>query len=193
MASFLRGRVADRWKLLRLYTCNALWMISLPLVVTQSSPSRAQMRSSADLALPRNSANLIVPILDLRYESMKECGTGRDYHCTTGPGFDHEAVRSKKVEKLVGRIIDSKGSAADRAVVVLLQYSVGASEAEDLLASITDRGKRVLPYLLQYRDLVPRIPDRSYPDSMLADRQFRQTAFDESIRAIKAAKNLRQD
>lgn len=149
------------------------------------SPVLAQTNGATNEVLPRSSADLIVPILDLRYQSLEECGSGRTYHCTNGTGLGHEEARAKTIGKLVAHLIRNNSSPADRAIVVLLYYDVGPSEAEDLLASLTARGKRVLPYLLKSRDSMPRIPGRDYPDSMLNGREFRREMFDHVIQEIE--------
>jgi len=143
-----------------------------------------------DVVLPKGSANLIVPILDLRHQSLLECGSGKNYRCTDGQGLDHERKREVEIEKLVGRLIHDHSRSADLSVVILLHYSVGASEGEDLLHSVTMRGKKVLRYLESYQNVVPKIPGRNYPDSMLNDSEDRRATFEEAILAIKSHRTL---
>jgi hypothetical protein len=172
---------------------NILWVLPMTFAAVQIPSASAQTKPAVDEVLPKSSADLVVPILDLRYESIQECGFGQDYHCTDGPGFHHQELRWKKIEKLIARLMKDSTPSADRAAVVLLQYYVGESEGEDLLNNVTTRGKRVLPYLLKYRELIPRLPGRSYPGLMIIDRQYRQARFDEAIRAVKRGKTLNQD
>jgi len=157
-------------------------------------PIRAQANDMATEVLPRRSAELIIPILDLRNESLKECGApGKSSPCADGPGLMHQEARARKIGRLVGRLIENNTAAADRAIIVLLHYDVGPSEAEDLLTSAIGRGKkRVLPYLLKYRDEPPQIPGRSYPESMLNDREFQRAMFDHAIKEIKDEKSRDQ-
>ena len=143
--------------------------------------------------MPKETAHLITPVLDLRYESVKECGSGRDYHCASGPAGERDVARWDKVEKLVAQLIDNQSPPADEAVVVLLHYYVGESEAPDLITSVTARGKRMLPLLLAYRDTIPLIPGRNYPASMLTEDEIRRTEFDRAIRAVKTGRILTVD
>jgi len=170
-----------------------MWLLLITLMIVQTPVIRAQTQHTTDQVLPKGSADLLVPILDLRYESIRECGIGKEFRCTSGPAGDRDTARWKKVEELVAGLIKNKSSSADEAVVVLLQYYVGESEGPDLITNVTTRGRRVLPYLLKYRDNIPSIPGRSYPASMLTDQDIRQEEFDEAIRAVKSGKILTVD
>ena len=159
------------------------------------SSVRAQTQhANVQPLLPKSVADLIIPVLDIRYESIQECGTGKDFRCTSGgPAADRDIARWHKIEKLVARLMKNNSPSGDQAVVLLLQYYVGESESTDLVTNVTARGKRVLPYLLRYRDLVPQIPARSYPASILTESEFRKTEFDQAIDAIKSGKILTVD
>jgi len=174
-------------------TWHLVLMLSLAWGTIQISIIRAQTERLTGQVVPKSTADLITPILDLRYESILKCGTGKDSRCAKGPAADLDLARWNKIEMLVAQLMKNNTPSADRAVVLLLQYYVGESESTDLITSVTTRGKRVLPYLVKYRDLVPRIAGKIYPDSMLTDRELRLTEFDEAIREVKSGKILRVD
>jgi hypothetical protein len=175
-------------------TCAIVYNILMVLAMVQFSDTWARTQRSSSQVLAKSTADLLVPILDLRYDSVRECGIGKDFRCTKpGPAADRDTARWGKVAVLVARLQSNETRPADEALVVLLQYYVGESESFDLMADIAKRGKRELPYLLKYRDLVPRIPGRNYPNSILTDRDFRKHEFDETIGAIKRGKTLSDD
>lgn len=152
------------------------------------SPAKAQTEGTIASVLPKSSADLIIPILDLRNKSLQECGVRESFHCKDGPGREHMNARGRRIGELVAHLVDSKSPAADQAMVVLLHYDVGPSEIEDIRTALTARGRIVLAYLLKYKYEVPRIPGRDYPEGMRNGREFEQALFGDLINSIKQEK-----
>jgi|GEM_PF-3256267 len=174
-------------RLLALSGRKGFWLILLAWFA-HPSPVRTQTEGTIEGVLPKSSAELVIPILDLRYKSLQECGVGENFHCKDGLGREHMNARGKRIGELVAHLVDSKSLPADRAMAVLLHYDVGPSEIEDIRTALTERGKIVLPYLLKYKDRVPRIPSRDYPEGMRNGREFEQALFGDLINSIKKGK-----
>lgn len=149
---------------------------------------QAQSTKRIEPTVPEKTADLIVPVLDLVYESDQECRQGKGDPCAQGPGFDHERARWVKVERLLARLMKNRSPAADEGVVVLLDYYV--EENNEILYNVTLRGRKVLPYLLKYKNHRTQIPGRNYPDSMRAPRDVRDYDFADAIDAVKKGKVL---
>jgi hypothetical protein len=147
----------------------------------------AQARDSrSEVVVPEQVAALVRPILDLRAESVAECGepgTPTAPKCLTGEGYERNQDRSRKVAEGVARLIAQRGKAADEALVVLMCYYTGESgDDED---GVINRGHRELPYLIKYRGRTPVIPQRGYLSSMLLSRDVKKDSFRTAINAIE--------
>lgn len=176
-------------KLLRLTARMSLCLIVLASCAHHSR-AKTQTAGTMDRVLPKSSADLVVPILDLRYKSLQECGgVGEKSRCQDGPGRDRLIARGRRIGELVAHLVEVKSLAADRAMVVLLLYDVGPSEIEDIRTALAARGKTVLPYLVKYKDSVPQIPGRDYPEGMRNGHQFEQALFGDLIESIKQGKS----
>ena len=155
--------------------------LALPLSLLFSLPARAADGQSVQV--PENVAALIRPMLDLRQESVAECGeVGKPSRCIDGEFYTHEMERQRKFGEALHKLTEKRGSSADEALVVLICFYVGESEEE--ADAVIRRGRRMLLYLKKYEDRVPAIPNREYPSSMLHNSDDKIEYFKDVIKAI---------
>ena len=138
--------------------CCLLALLSLCAESQASSPQP----SSRDMTVPVQVAALLRPILD---EKQK--------------GGQHD---EGQLSNLLYGLTKNKGRAADEALVVLMCFYVGESQEET--DAVIARGRRMLPLLKKYQAATPRVPGRTYPDSMLKDPSAKSDAFDGAVKAI---------
>ncbi len=146
-----------------------MWLLSCYLAVVlpvaaepRPSPSKLSGSTEQIVAVPVPVAALIRLILD---EVQK--------------GTQHDESR---LGNLLYGLTQKKGRAADEALVVLMCFYVGESQEET--DAVIARGKRMLPLLKKYQDKNPKIPGRTYPDSMLKGISSRADAFEGAVKAI---------
>ncbi len=96
-----------------------------------------------------------------------------------------------RTEDLLDIAMRDRTEAGDRAVVILLDYNIGAHNHEELTTNITQRGKAVLPHLLKYRDHRP-LPLRPDFWLMRSSRKDHNEEFDDMIRLVKEGKVLQE-
>jgi len=77
-----------------------------------------------------------------------------------------------------------RGRFADEALVVVLCFDVMGESQEDTDAVIV-RGRKMLPYLVKYRDHSPRIPRRRYQNSLLKSSSQKARDFAGAMKAIQ--------
>jgi len=94
-------------------------------------------------------------------------------------GTKHDESR---LGNLLYGLTQKKGQASDEALVVLMCFYVGESQEET--DAVIARGKRMLPLLKKYQDKDPKIPGRTYPDSMLKGISSKDDAFEGAVKAI---------
>jgi hypothetical protein len=105
-----------------------------------------------------------------------------DVAALTRPILD--AIRDGRPSgNLLYELTNKRGRAADEALVVLLCFDVGESQEE--ADAIISRGKRTLPLLRKYRNAVPLIPNRNYPNTMLHSDEIKAEKFSGVIRFIQ--------
>ena len=126
--------------------------------LSQVSPSN----NRGNVRVPVSVAALVRPILD---EKQK-----REQH-----------EESRLSNMLYGQT-QKKGRAADEALVVLMCFDVGESQEET--DAVIARGRRMLPLLKKYQDRNPKMPGRTYPDSMLKGASSKEDAFEGAVKAI---------
>jgi hypothetical protein len=95
------------------------------------------------------------------------------------PGGGHQ-----KIDERFYALTRKRGRSVDEALVVLMCFEVMGESQEDTDAVIA-RGRRMLPYVEKYRVGDPRIPGRSYSDSMLKSVSQKAEDFQGAIKAIK--------
>jgi hypothetical protein len=125
-------------------------------------PSSHSYGGAQSVAVPAKAAALLRPILD---EMQK--------------GTEHDESR---LGNLLYGLTQKKGRAADEALVVLMCFYVGESQEET--DAVIARGKKMLPLLKKYQDKNPRIPGRTYPDSMLTGLSAKDDAFEGAVKSI---------
>jgi hypothetical protein len=57
-------------------------------------------------------------------------------------------------------------------------------ESQEEVDAVIARGKRMLPLLKKYQDRNPKVPSRTYPDSMLKGTSTKDDAFESAVKAI---------
>jgi hypothetical protein len=146
-----------------------LWCCLFALFPSVAEPQASAQKPESHLndrtrnvAVPEQAAALLRPILDERQK-----GTQLD---------------ESRLGNLLYRLTQKKGRAADEALVVLMCFYVGESQ-EDTDAVIA-RGKRMLLLLKKYQDKNPKVPGRTYPDSMLKGISSKDDAFEGAVKAI---------
>lgn len=137
-------------------------------------------RMHQKLTVPEPVAHLIRPLLDSRQKSQQHpeinCPTDADpTKCT-----DSNEVN---FEDLLAKLTARKDPSSDEALVVLMCFYLGESQEET--DAVIGRGRRMLKYLNKYRYVIPNIPGRSYPSSMLKDHSVKADDFAGAIRAIQ--------
>ena len=125
----------------------------------------------AHFQVTREAAQLVTPVLSSRWDSSDS-------------GF----VRT---EDLLERVLKDNTDAGDQASVILLDYYLGEHNYESQIVNISQRGKRVLPYLVKYRNR-PTLPLR--PDFWLFGLYGidRSRNYDEAIDIIRQGKVLQE-
>jgi hypothetical protein len=117
------------------------------------------------VAVPERSAALIRPILDLRHQSIAECGElGSNSTCATGPAYERQQDREERIWELVVGLTQRAGPHVDEALVVLTCFNLGVAQEES--DAIIERGRRMLPLIDKYRHRRPVVPSRNYPSGM---------------------------
>jgi len=136
------------------------------------------------IIVPENVASVVRPLLDLRQESISQCGIpGTPSKCIDGQAYTEERAREEKFNRLLERLITQQGPSIDEGLVVLMCFYVGESGEE--VDSVISRGRRMIPYLQKYGNRIPAIPNRYYASSMLNDAGITQEQFRGAMLAIK--------
>lgn len=157
----------------------------LSLSVLLSQPASPAPRPPVPDAVSR----LVIPILDAQLEAMRERDAQRQESMkqqAQGKSVEQFPPQPmlKRRDALLTGIVRKRGTYADEALVVLLDYSLG--EGEDVLveSEVTERGKRMLKYLSKYRSQRPLLPNRQFPEGMIRDgRQARWSRIIDYVRA----------
>jgi len=116
-------------------------------------------------------AELVTPVLSSRWDAT-DSGLAR-------------------TEDLLERALKNNTDAGDQASVILLDYYLGEHNYESQIVNISQRGKRVLPYPVKYRNR-PTLPLR--PDFWLFGLYGidRSRNYDEAIDIIRQGKVLQE-
>ena len=148
---------------------TAMFMLATSVVLSPLlAGSQSSLSSSGELQTPKTimvpvqAAALLRPILD---EMQK--------------GAEHD---ERRLSNLLYGLTQKKGRAADEALVVLMCFYVGESQQE--ADAVIARGKKMLPLLNKYQGRNPKVPGRTYPDSMLKGLSSKDDAFEGAVRAI---------
>ena len=143
--------------------------------------------SAADaetILVPEKVAAFIRPMLDLRQQSIAECGeVGKPSRCIDGEFYTHEMDRQRRFGEALHKLSKERGSSADEALVVLMCYYIG--ESQERTDEVIRRGRRMIPYLKKYQHRIPVIPSREYPSSMLHDPENKIENFEGAFKAIQ--------
>jgi hypothetical protein len=152
-----------RKNLMLLSSLTALVILSTAAQSTTQKPGLLSNGPSRSVDVPPLVAALVQPILDER-------------------GKRHQQGHNR-LGSLLYTLTQKRGRAADEALVVLMCFDVGESQEET--DAVIARGRRMLRLLEKYEDKNPRIPDRSYPDSMLKGSSAKADAFQGAAKAIE--------
>jgi hypothetical protein len=145
------------------FTLAASITFSPVVAAAQSSVSASsEVQTPKTIVVPVQAAALLRPILD---EVQK--------------GAEHD---ERRLSNLLYGLTQKRGRAADEALVVLMCFYVGESQEE--ADAVIARGKKMLPLLDKYQGRNPKVPGRTYPDSMLKGISSKDDAFDGALRAI---------
>ncbi len=151
------------WKIWFLACCfSALLPVAAEPQTSAQKPVSHLNDGARNVAVPAQAAALLRPILD----EMQR-------------GTEHDESR---LGNLLYGLTREKGRAADEALVALMCFYVGESQEET--DAVIARGKRMLPLLKKYQDKNPKIPGRTYPDSMLKGISNKDDAFEGAVKAI---------
>lgn len=154
------------------------WFLFLILAL---STATAQKGGKNPVTVPEQVAALVRPILDLRQQSITDCGQAGEPTPKTCPS-EQEQKRWWNVGRGIAGLASQKTAAADEALVVLMCYYTGESgDNEDV---VINRGCRELPYLHKYWKSDPVIPQRQYSDSMRLSREAKDESFQIAVSAI---------
>jgi hypothetical protein len=128
-----------------------------------SDSASSEVQTPIAIVVPVQAAELVRPILD---EMQK--------------GAVHD---ERRLSNLLYGLTQKRGRAADEALVVLMCFYVGESQEE--ADAVIARGKKMLPLLDKYQGRNPKVPGRTYPDSMLRGTSSKDDAFEGAARAIR--------
>ena len=92
------------------------------------------------LTLPAQTRSLVIPVLNAAFDN-------RD--------TNEDQIR---LEDRLEVVLKDRSDSGDRAIAFLAQYYLGEHNGEEITINITQRGKRVLPYLEQYRNHAATVP-----------------------------------
>jgi len=138
-----------------------------------------------EIAVPESVAALVRPFLDMRQESLSECGApGEPSKCKDGDAYEREQLRAEKSGQTLHQLIGRNDPSTDEALVVLMWFYIGESQEE--LDAVIQRDEKMLTYLNKYYAARPKISDRTYPGYMWKDDSIRR---DEFLGAMKLIKN----
>jgi hypothetical protein len=84
--------------------------------------------------------------------------------------------------KLLYDLTKNSTKVADEALVVLMCFHIGESQEEE--DAVISRGKRMLPLLRKYQHVVPVVPERDYPKSMLNSHDIKREKVVGATQAI---------
>jgi hypothetical protein len=142
------------------------------------------------IMVPEKVATLLRPILDLEATSSRLCRSTKPQSCTEGREREDELARSREIEKLTTALLSQKGQTANEALAVLLCYYIGEGNGEDVLFTITSRGRQMLSPLHKYEHRMPVISDRTYPDRLLLSTETKITIFNLAIDSVMHGRDL---
>jgi hypothetical protein len=174
---------------------NLRWCLMLPILFGLSGheafaepPNQKQQttlkKQTARVSVQEQVGALVRPMLDLRKQSMEQCGKpGDPSKCLQGTQYEDEQQRQQKFAELLTQLTLRKDTVADEALVVLMCFYVGESQEER--DAVIVRGNRMLPYLTKYRRGRPSIRRRMYPNSMYKSSSRRAEDLSGTIKAIK--------
>ena len=74
-----------------------------------------------------------------------------------------------------------------------MEFYVGEASGANLVHQVTLRGKRMLPFLSEYKNSSVTFRDREYSSSTLATEEVKMDEFDNAINSIKAGKTYGED
>ena len=149
----------------------------LACLLSASGPVKSEPRKqthTVDAAVAR----LVEPILDALTESGQ---------CSDREESFHEA------DRLLGSVLQLQNRASDEALVVLFHFYIGESSGGDLLHETTKRGRRMLPYLRNYKATPPVFANRSYPPCLALKAGAKLAGLDEAIGAIRSKRVIGED
>ena len=159
----LAKRGSMNWKMwfLACWLSIGLAIVANPQTSTPKRPSGSTDRVQK-VVVPAKVAALIRPVLDERQK---------------GPQLDES-----RLSNLLYAVTQRQGHTADEALVVLMCFDLGESQEET--DAVIARGKKMLPLLKNYQNKNPKIPSRTYPDSMLKGSSRKADVFEGAVKAI---------
>jgi hypothetical protein len=142
------------------------------------------------IVVPKKVATLVRPILDLEATSLRLCRSTKPQSCTEGREREDELARSRDVERLTTALLSQKGQTANEALAVLLCYYIGEGNGEDVLFTITSRGRQMLSPLHKYEHRRPMLSERTYSDRLLLTTETKTTIFNLAIDSVMHGRDL---
>jgi len=94
-----------------------------------------------------------------------------------------------KFYKSLDALISNKSTDADEALAYLLNVYIGEHPGEMLVCEVINRGKRILPLVLRYRDCTPFTGLEPFPDFLEGSRLLPEYAI-EGINKGKKCKHV---
>jgi hypothetical protein len=135
----------------------------------------AQATSDRRVMVPPSVARRVTPILD----AVEEARNGPQ------PMNEEKGSPLWRASELVGKLFGDRSPTSDEALVALLYYYLGEANGEDQLQEIICRGKRMLPFLREYRSISPEIPQRHYSEKIRLAPETVNGMFEEATDEIK--------
>lgn len=104
---------------------------------------------------------------------------------------DDGTKASKALEEQLARLLKTRTSAGDEALVVLLEFGLDPESNTLVLDEVIHRGARTRPFLERYLTAPPTAVLREYPPRMWKDTVSRLFGYEWALQCIRLADDAR--
>jgi len=141
--------------------------------------------------------NILIPILKeriLEYK-MNYDSTG-EYIPIDYDSKDTNLINSRrnmKLDSLFGNTLETRNKYTNEIMAILLGIYFGEHPLEEIECEIVNRGSKMIPYLLKYKDkCISKVNEITIPDNIILKEDI-QRHYDECIKEIKEKQKCEQE